>query len=245
MKKPAKKKLPSKPDTGLLGNFFKGARVASDARLAKKGITKITPSAEVKAPASYARKAARAKERRKAKIKTLPAKYKSALSKFGLAKADSVVKRRGTYYTAAGAYQLRQNGLAASRAGVEVQNVYAWTEAAGRPGWFVVTINGEVQPKLKRWAEVEHAQRQAWRTEKIRAVAEKTGKSRGEIRHILAKVRAQEERKLKRFRTTKKYKGLTRAERRKHNINSRMSAIFGAICDLLELYGSPKTKREE
>lgn len=209
-------------------------------RLGKKGIYKVTPAKEVKAPKGYAKRTAAAKQRRAAKALPVPEKYVKAVRSYGVAKVDKVISRRGRYYTAAGVYQIKKNGLAPQKS-TTVQNVYSW-DYSTRKGWYVAYVNGKPEKTLKRWDEINRAQKAAWRKEKIRAVAERTGLAQYQVREILTRIRKEETTRLKRFKATAKFKKLSAKEKARHTIAGRVTAIFGAMCDILEVYGSPKTK---
>jgi hypothetical protein len=244
-KRKTKKSLQSRYDQTPAAKMFPGR-----ARLEKKGIKQVTPKSTIEPPVSYTAKNKRLDQRRKAAYKATPAKFKAALRRFGMGKADAVIRKRGTYYTAAGVYQAQRHNLKVvkeyetkrrkdgtiSVKKIEVQNTYDFRSSASR-GWYVEIKNGILQNKLIRFKTAHTRQRAARRQERIRIVAAKTGQSQKEVKKILAGIRAQELRKLKNFRKTKKYKNLTRDQKLRHNINNRMAAIFGALCDILGIQG--------
>lgn len=215
-------------------------RALANAGLEAKGIKKVTPAKVVKVSKTYKRQQARRAERVKARLTTVPKKYQAALKRYGLGAAQNVISRRGRYYTGAGVYNINRFGLAVKKREV-VQNVYAW-KPADRRGWYIRVVNGVPQKRLARWADVQREQKAAWRQEKIRVVGEKTGLTKAKVREILAIIRKEEGAKLARFKRTKKYAALSAKEKKRYTIARRVQAVFGALCDLLEIYGSPKTK---
>ena len=70
---------------------------------------------------------------------------------------------------------------------------------------------------------------------------ERKAKISAKLKEVLKIIRAEESKKLARFRKTKKFKSLSAKERKRYTIARRVQAVFGALCDLLEVYGSPKT----
>jgi hypothetical protein len=205
-------------------------------------ITKVVPPTTVETSKAYARKAARAVERKKAKIVAVPKKYQAAISKFGLGAAQKTIRRRGRYYAGAGLYQIQKHKLKAAKP-AEVQNVYSW-EPSDKKGWYVKVINGVPQKKLARYKEIRQEQRAAFKKEKIRVVAAKTGLSQKKIREIIGEIRKDETRKLKAFRKTAKYKKFSKAEKRRLTIASRTAAVFGALADFLGVFGSGQAAPE-
>lgn len=218
---------------------------------AKTKLTKVVPPTTTEAPKAYKRRAAAAKRRqveRKKLALPIPKAYQSAIRSYGIAKTEKIEKRRGRYYTAAGVYNLKRFGLEVkhkTKAGVviEPQNVYAW-ENSSRKGWYTVTINGEVQPKLKRWKDVSREQNKAWREEKIAVTAAKTGKTKAEIKKIISTIRKEEATKLRRYKKSAAFKKLTKAQKKKNKVSNRVNAIFGALTDLLEVHGSPRPLKD-
>ena len=224
----------------------------SAAGFQKVKLTKVVPPTTTEPKKSYTRKMKAAKVRqaanRKAQLQTTPAKYKKALSNYGLGKAQAIIKKRGTYYAGAGLYALKKFNLKVvhtEKAGkvIDAQQNYSWAPSH-KKGWFQVIKNGVVQKKLARWKDVDHEQKKSVRHEKIKAVAAKTGLTESKVKKIISSIRKEEAGKIKRFKRTKKFKKLSAKMKRRHTIQNRVTAVFGVICDALEVHGSPKPLKE-
>lgn len=218
----------------------------------KTKLTKVVPPTTTEAPKAYARKQKAAKVRqaanRSAQLQATPEKYKKALSNYGLGRAQGIIKKRGTYYAGAGLYALKKYNLKVVNTEkngqkIDAQQNYTWAPSH-KKGWFQVIKNGFVQKKLARWKDVDHEQKKSVRYEKIKAVAAKTGLTEGAVKKIISSIRREEAGKIRRFKKTKKFKKLSAKQKRRHTIQNRVTAVFGVICDALEVHGSPKPLKE-
>lgn len=193
-------------------------------------------------PPSYQKRKVEAREKRKAKLKVPPA-LKKSLKKFG-AQGSISSERHGGYYTARAAKALLALGAnpKASYSKKEVPQTISFKALRG--GWYSMTSGEKTLPKKFRWKEVERLQRKQNRDTKINMVAARIGAKPSEVRAILKGIEREERAKVRRFKSTKKYRGMKSKQKKFITGKRRVAAVFGAMTDLLQVYGSPKALRE-
>lgn len=200
-------------------------------------------------PPSYNKRRAEM-ERKRELARKIPASYKKDFDKYGarawdVLTGDGKTRRgRGGYYTAKAAHELLRLGdkPQVAHATTTVKKNYIISNIPGRKGKYMIKIDGVLQNKILTERQKKNIEERIYWTKKVKLVSDKTGTTEKEVKALVAKIRKQEAAKLRRFKTTKKFKRLSTKAKARVTVKNRLRAIFGAMTDLLQIYGSPKTE---
>ena len=218
----------------------------------KKRLEKIQQVREVKAadlnknlkqPAPSVLKRQAEAKARAANREPLTKELKSALKKFG-GTADKVTKSHSEYYTARGAEALLRLKADPKKTHKTKNLTEKITFANLKNGRFLVERDGIADHKTKTWKQIKNLQKKLNREEKYKLIAGRIGSTSDEVRKIVKTIEKSEAAKVRRYKKSKAYKKLKSKEKRKITIARRVNAIFGAMTDLLSIYGSPKALQE-
>lgn len=218
-----------------------------------RNIRKVTPSKKVKAaPPSFERRKSEIAARRELARK-IPAQFKKDFDKYGarawdVLSGDGKTRRgRGGYYTAKAAHELIRLGdnPRKPQAVTTVKKNYIISNIPGKPGKYKIKIDGVLQNRILTERQKKNIEERIYWDRKIKLVSDKTGATEAEVRALVKKIRGQEKTRLKRFKTTKKYKKMKSKQKARVTVKNRLRAIFGAMTDLLQIYGSPKAEPEK
>ena len=200
-------------------------------------------------PPSYDRRKAELAARR-AVAERAGRRYSEAFKAYGAVAYDTALgdgkrkRGRGGYYTGRAAALLLKLGDDPNKAHArkEIFKDYISSQIPGKRGKYRLKIEGVLQKKIYTWREVKAFEEARYWEKKIALVSDRTGATKEEVRALLKKIEGQEARKVRRYKGTKKFKKLSGKAKRRVTIKNRMRAIFGAMTDLLQVYGSPKTE---